>query len=333
MWVYQRDEPAALLMKALSLDLLGVSKFSFSERSRERWKPQRRGFASIFFLLFAMGFWPLFPSAGTWAADFSPSPKGDEVLSERSPIRDVTVPVEKVSESPFRQSDLAAERRSQAAEAGELPYFEHAISLEEAQEWRRLLELSQKWTGAYPKEGAAWFFVGIAYEKLGRYHEAIRAYREAIRRKENFSKAWCNLGTCYAYLGQYSEAVDAFKRAVRQKEDFGRAWSDLGAADVELGHYSEAVRALEKAVQLRPNLPEAWCNLGTAYAELKHYDQAISATRKAVRLKPDYGDAWYNLATLYKATGRQEEMAEARRKVQELDPALGKELSKKLASP
>ncbi|VVM05548.1 hypothetical protein MAMC_00658 [Methylacidimicrobium cyclopophantes] len=320
-------------MKAPCQHPLEGSSFLFPGRRRQRRKSLREDVASISLLVLAAGLWPLLPSAGAQSTDSGWTnacpPAGDEVISESSRIRELAIPVEEVTESSFRKSDIAAG----GGEERELPYFERAISLEEGKEWRQLLDLSRKWTRAYPKEGAAWFFLGLAQEKVGNYHEAIRAYREAIRRKEDFPKAWCNLGTCYAYLGRYLEAVGALKEAVRQKEDFGRAWSDLGAAYVGLGRPSEAVQALEKATRLRPDLPEAWANLGTAYAESKNYDRAIAATKKALRLKPDYAAAWCNLATLCKETGRKKEMAEACRKMQELDPALGKELSEKLTAP
>ncbi len=312
-------------MKPFSRQFLGSRLFS---RSRLRWGGREWAFGSSFLLLLGTGL-------GLLPVSSEASTVGDEILAGSSSLRDVAVSVEEVSPSPLRSSDIAGVRteKEKGSDEAELPYFEQAIALEKSKEWKRLLAFSHQWTRAYPKEAAAWFFLGLAYENLTNYSEAIPAYREAIRRKQDFAKAWCNLGTCYAFLGRYSEAADAFKTAVEQKEDFGRAWSDLGAAYVELGRHSEAVSALEKATRLRPDLPEAWCNLGSAYAELKKYDPAISATKRAVRLKPDYAAAWYNLAALYKETGRKEEMAGASRKVRALDPELAKELSQKLASP
>ncbi len=324
-------------MKALCRDLLGYcGSSSGSRRSGRRESERAFGFPFLLCLAAGLGLLPVSvgaSTAGEGRVAFSSSPVGDQVLSESSGIRDVAVPIEEMSESHFRQSDIKGLHGTQGGEDPELPYFERAIALENKKEWRQLLDLSRKWTSAYPNEAASWFFLGLSYEKLNQYHEAIRAYREAIQKKREFAKAWCNLGTCYAYLGQYSEAVDALKTAVAQKEDFGRAWSDLGAAYVELGRHQEAVTALEKATQLRSDLPEAWGNLGCAYAELKKYDAAIAATRKAVHLKPDYGAAWYNLATLYKATGQKEKMVEASQKVGEIDPAMGKELAQKLVAP
>ncbi|MDD4934013.1 MAG: tetratricopeptide repeat protein [Methylacidiphilaceae bacterium] len=322
-------------MKSSFQDSLG-----FPEPSPPARRETGRASSFSFLLLLGTGLW-LFPSsarAGTpddRAAAFTRLPIVEEgFVTERSGVRDAAIQLAEYSESQFRKSDIEERGgNAQATEEGELPYFERAIALENSREWKRLLDLSVRWTGAYPNEGAAWFFLGLAYENLAKYDKAIHAYWEAIQRRQDFYKAWCNLGTCYAYLGRYSEAVNAFQKAVQQKDDFGRAWSDLGGTYVQLGRYAEAVRALEKATQLRSDLPEAWCNLGTAYAELKNYDPAISATKKAVRLKPDYAEAWFNLATLYKATGRKDEMAKACQRVREIDPKLAKELSGKLTAP
>ncbi|WP_178087082.1 tetratricopeptide repeat protein [Methylacidimicrobium tartarophylax] len=300
---------------------------------------RREGAVAVSMLtVLGAGLWLLLPSTRAGMPDegtvaFLRPPIGEGgAVAEGSGVPDAAIQLAEYSESPFRKSDV--ERGgTPAADQRELPYFEQAISLENAKEWKRLHDLSVKWTGVYPDEGAAWFFLGLAYENLTEYDKAIPAYRAAIQRRHDFPKAWCNLGTCYAFLGRYSDAVTPFQTAVQQKDDFGRAWSDLGGTYVELGRYSDAVTALEKATRLRPDFPEAWCNLGTAYAELKHYDKAISATKKALRLKPDYGEAWCNLATLYKATGRKDEMAKACEKVRAIDPKLEKELSSKLQTP
>ncbi|CAB4243694.1 protein of unknown function [Methylacidimicrobium sp. AP8] len=170
-------------------------------RPRPSFRGRRRAVVSSVLLLFGAGLDLLPLSARAWALSgkqtgFPSFPVADRVLSDGAGLRDVALPAEELSESPLRESDIAGARRERDGGDRELAYFKRAIALEKANEWKSLLDLSRKWSEAYPSEAAAWFFLGLADEKLGKYHEAIRAYREAIRRKQDFAKAWCNLGTC-----------------------------------------------------------------------------------------------------------------------------------------
>jgi hypothetical protein len=53
-------------------------------------------------------------------------------------------------------------------------------------DWQGLQAHGRKWTKAEPDSADAWFYLGLAYEKLGRHREAIEANREALRLKPDF---------------------------------------------------------------------------------------------------------------------------------------------------
>jgi tetratricopeptide (TPR) repeat protein len=51
--------------------------------------------------------------------------------------------------------------------------------------------------------------MGVAYDKLKEYQEAIDAYKEAIKIKPDYHKAYCNMGVAYGELKKPQEAIDA----------------------------------------------------------------------------------------------------------------------------
>jgi tetratricopeptide (TPR) repeat protein len=50
-------------------------------------------------------------------------------------------------------------------------------------------------------------YVAFAYDRLGRYQEAVNAYKEVVRLKPDLAGVWYNLGGAYGNLGRYQEAV------------------------------------------------------------------------------------------------------------------------------
>jgi S1-C subfamily serine protease len=75
-----------------------------------------------------------------------------------------------------------------------------ATALSAAEDWAGLLEHSKRWTKAQPKEPFAWMYVAFAYDRLGRYQEAVNAYKEVVRLKPDLAGVWYNLGAPMATL-------------------------------------------------------------------------------------------------------------------------------------
>ena len=58
-------------------------------------------------------------------------------------------------------------------------WLKRAIALETTKDWQGLLEWCRKWTKSEPENADAWNELGIAYNDLNRYNDAIEAYRQA----------------------------------------------------------------------------------------------------------------------------------------------------------
>jgi serine protease Do len=60
------------------------------------------------------------------------------------------------------------------------PYYMQVAVPESREEWQKLVDVSQKWTVAEPKNSEAWYELGLAYEKLTKNDEAVAAYKQAV---------------------------------------------------------------------------------------------------------------------------------------------------------
>ena len=195
-----------------------------------------------------------------------------------------------------------------------------AVALQKAQDWAGMLTHCRQWTQAEPDNNTAWFYLGLAYGRLGRHQEAIEAYREAVRIDPDYANVWYNLGLKYGELGRHPEAIEAYREAVRIDPDYGDAWRDLGLAYERLGRWGEAIEADQEALRLDPDDALAWNNLGVTYEKLGRHQDAIEAYQEALRLKPDFVQAWYNLGFTQETLGLHQGAIEANREALRLKP-------------
>ena len=281
-------------------------------------------------------------------AAISPGSSGGGLFNEQGQLVGITsfylkggqglnfaVPVEWVREL-IAQSKKAepppaakAPERAQAPDSSSEPrgaepertWLSQAAALEAAKDWSGLLEHSKRWTRAEPGESLAWYALGIAYRKLGRYQEAVDAYKEALRLKPDDAEAWNSLGNAYSDQGRYQEAVDAYKEALRLKPDLPGVWYNLGLAYSAQGRYQDSLTAYKEAIRLKPDFAGAWTSLGVAYYELGRYQEAVDAYKEALRLKPDLAGAWAALGVAYWALGNRSEALKAVKELRRYDPA------------
>ncbi|MBF0450901.1 MAG: tetratricopeptide repeat protein [Candidatus Magnetomorum sp.] len=105
------------------------------------------------------------------------------------------------------------------------------------------------------------YFLGLTFQKISKYKEAIKYYQESINLNPNLSVAWNNLGIVYTLLGQLTNAEHIFKQGIQRFPDnyklllnLGRCYDEQGQSDTGLFYYSKAASLTERESQARSNL-------------------------------------------------------------------------------
>ncbi len=95
----------------------------------------------------------------------------------------------------------------------------------------------------------AHFNLGIAYQGIGQYDEAITEYRKTLYdiRQPYFAEVHNNLGICYFVKGLTDEAIEEFKQAIETNPYFSNAHFNLGIAYRSKGLYTLANEQIKKA--------------------------------------------------------------------------------------
>ena len=128
------------------------------------------------------------------------------------------------------------------------------IYLLKLEDYARAIEFLQKALKVDKNYSEAWNNLGVAYERMGRYNEAIGAYKTALMNTfyRNPEKAFNNLGRAYYRIKRYDDAIDAYKEAAKRASDFALPYYGLALCYNATGKYGNAAAALRKALEIDP---------------------------------------------------------------------------------
>ncbi|MBC7853893.1 MAG: tetratricopeptide repeat protein, partial [Pirellulaceae bacterium] len=171
--------------------------------------------------------------------------------------------------------------------------------------------------------------LGLTYEAVSNFDEAVRYYRLAMEKNAECSP-WPahNLGKLLLTLGRTDEAESVLTTCVSCAPDFAPGHYQLGRLREKQGRVNEAMASLRTATQKKPGSPDAWFALARVYQKLGHpfdqaealanlarvqqngiardpslLDQAIQTYRGLLQLSPASTDALYQLAFLLMIKG------------------------------
>ncbi len=143
------------------------------------------------------------------------------------------------------------------------------------------------------------------------YNEAIAKFTKVIALDPTMMRAHDSLGLCYDYLGKYDEAVKHYRRAVelnaQQSNPSAKpsGWPHVNLAITLLAQnkLAEAETQLRAAIRHDARLPQAHYQLGLMLEKLNKSAEAIAALEEAARLDAKYAEPHYALGRLYQKQG------------------------------
>ncbi|MCR4408480.1 MAG: tetratricopeptide repeat protein [Anaerolineae bacterium] len=204
----------------------------------------------------------------------------------------------------------------------------------QAKQYQEALRWYERATWLEPGLGDGWYYIGLAYEGLEQWKEALGAYEQAIETGSfasvHRSSPPYRLGAIYQWRlepRQTDAALAAYEAAIATN-DFSADWE---AADC---HYKrgeilwwqgsnpdEYIAAYKRAIALNPQHASAHMLLGVAYYT-RDKDVAMAETeiRRAIELSPQNKWAYYHLGEIYRQEGRMDEARAMYEQALEIDP-------------
>ncbi|MBT3509616.1 MAG: tetratricopeptide repeat protein [Nitrospina sp.] len=162
--------------------------------------------------------------------------------------------------------------------------------------------------------------LGEAYDKLGKYDEAIIEFKGALKINPNYFFGLNNLGNVYGKQRKLPEAIGYFQRALEQKPDYSPAHYNLARAFHLTGKREEAVESYRKAIKSNPYFEQAFYNLAYLAMQLSQFDEAIINFNKFLAMQPNHSKAHFGLGNGLMMKGQLDLALAEYRKSAELDP-------------
>ena len=175
---------------------------------------------------------------------------------------------------------------------------------------------------AAPRNPLYAYWTGRVDYDDGQYAAAIGHLLRAIELDPGFMKAHDNLGLCYEALGRFDEAVSSFEAAIRlNRESQPRSpWPalNLGLLLIKLDRLDQAEARFREAIGDDPGFPQAHYQLGLVLDDSGRAQDAIPELEEAARLDEGYAEPHFALARLYRRAGDSEKARLALERFQQI---------------
>lgn len=168
----------------------------------------------------------------------------------------------------------------------------------------------QTLTEASPRNPLYHYWTARLDYDQGQHESAVEGLLRAIDLDPGFVKAWDNLGLNYEALGRFDEAVRSYEEAMRLSRESSTPspWPalNLGLLLVKLDRLDEAETRLRQSVTADPSFAQARYQLGVLLDKTGRPGEAIPELEEAARLDEGYAEPHFALARLYRRAGQTE---------------------------
>lgn len=167
----------------------------------------------------------------------------------------------------------------------------------------------EKLAAAQPQNPLFLYWLGrLDYDERN-YNSAVARLQKAIALDPKMARAYDTLGLCFDYLGKFDEAVKNYNRAIElnRLQPKPSPWPhvDLAISLIALNQLPEAEKNLREAVGYDSRLPQAHYQLGRVLEMQGAYQAAAESLKTAIALAPEYPEPHYLLGRICHRLGNE----------------------------
>jgi tetratricopeptide (TPR) repeat protein len=163
--------------------------------------------------------------------------------------------------------------------------------------------------------------LGLALNRMGRYHEAFEYLMEALNRDSEYEEALCEIGIACQMTGNNSAAKQNFVRALKIDKDDPRPYAQLARLAFDLGEKGKIAEFLKRAHAAHCPCPEIPLAEGYIALQTGNLDEAAKKLEECLRQTPDHFEALKLLARTRVLQGNAKSAAECYKAASSLNPA------------
>jgi tetratricopeptide (TPR) repeat protein len=189
---------------------------------------------------------------------------------------------------------------------------------------------------AHPQDSLYLYWLARLDFDAQNYPAAITRLESLLELDPKMMRAYDTLGLCYDYLGRFDEAIKTYDRAVELNRLQSRPspWPhvDRAISLVSLNRLVEAEKDLRVALTYDARLPQAHYQLGRVLEMEGEYQGAMESLHQAIILEPAYPEPHYLLGRIYHRVGNDRLSKIEIDRFQELQSAVAKQPAAKSSS-
>ncbi len=180
----------------------------------------------------------------------------------------------------------------------------------------------------YPHLSRPHHNLGVYYERMEKFPEAVSEYRKALTKENRNNLVWrnwtyYNLGAIYQKLHQDEKALFYYDQAQKYQPHFAPTHLAKGVIFMRNRRYEEAGAAFQKAIQSDPKNASAYGNLGFLSLVVGEPEKAMATLVLASSLEPKNSQILRHMGIAHKLQGDTEKALMSFRKAlthDETDP-------------
>jgi len=154
----------------------------------------------------------------------------------------------------------------------------------------------------YPNDPESYFSLAATYEQGDDYDKAVVNYQKAIQGDDKYAAAFYGLGRAQFRLGKFDDALKSFNTAVglqdqtKNEEGKATALNGLGAVYYQMGRDDEAIQYYRQSAEIKKRIGDlkgyanSLSNIAQAYRRSGKFDDAIRAAQESIENNRSIGD-------------------------------------------
>ncbi|MDD1608479.1 MAG: tetratricopeptide repeat protein, partial [Methylococcaceae bacterium] len=147
---------------------------------------------------------------------------------------------------------------------------------------------------AQPQHVDALHFLGVIATQHGQAQRAVDLISQSLSLNPNNATAHSNIGLAFQALNRFDEALASYQRALSIQPNTVQALYNRGNLLLSRQRFDEALVSYDHALTIQPDYAEALCNRGVTLQKQKRLDDALASYERALTIAPDYAEVLTN---------------------------------------
>ncbi|HUO06717.1 MAG TPA: tetratricopeptide repeat protein [Phycisphaerae bacterium] len=181
---------------------------------------------------------------------------------------------------------------------------ENAHELYERGRWEEALSELQAAIAINPYNGSWYFNLGLTYDAMDRFSEAISAYRRALEIVPEDVEILNAIGYDCNRAGKFDEAIRYFEKVESIDPTFESSYCNRIISYAEKGDHEKAEEMFFMARQYKDRCPLCYYNVGHSLFARGQYDRALWCWQQVTEIEPEHPQVHARIADAYWAKGQ-----------------------------